>query len=131
MMRKQYHFWPAASGSGLLDAWDVDTLIAMSAQLPVEQVEVASITELDTYYWSDGTGGSRTIRQIVGHARLILAADLSYPVILGFDGRVMDGMHRIARALLEGQPQVASRRFARPLPPDFVDVRADDLSYQR
>jgi len=85
-MRKQYHFWPAASGSGLLDAWDVDTLIAMSAQLPVEQVEVASITELDTYYWSDGTGSSRTIRQIVGNARLILAADLSYPVILGLTG---------------------------------------------
>jgi hypothetical protein len=130
-MRKQYHFWPAASGSGLLDAWDVDTLIAMSAQLPVERVDVASITELDTNYWSDGTGTSRTVRQIVEHVRFIMAADLDYPVILGQDGRVMDGMHRIARALLDGRPQVAARRFTAPLPPDFVDVRPDQLSYRR
>jgi hypothetical protein len=130
-MRKQYHFQPAASGSGLFDAWDVDRLIAVSAHLPVEQVDVATIAELDTTYWSDGTGTSRTVRQIVEHARLILAVDLGYPVILGSDGRVMDGMHRIARALLEGRPRVPGRRFTAPLPPDFVDVRPDHLAYDR
>ena len=29
-------------------------------------------------------------------------ADLSFPVILAAEGRVMDGMHRIAKALLLG-----------------------------
>jgi hypothetical protein len=130
-MRKQYHFQPAASGSGRFDAWDVDRLITISARLPVEQVQVASVSELDTSYWSDGSGTSRTVRQIVEHARLILDVDPSYPVILGSDGRVMDGMHRIARALLEGRPQVPARRFPAPLPPDFIDVRPDELSYER
>jgi hypothetical protein len=130
-MRKQYHFQPAATGSGLFDAWDVDRLITLSAQLPVEQVAVASIPEVDTNYWSDGSGTSRTVRQIVEHARLILHVDPSYPVILASDGRVMDGMHRIARALLEGRPHVPARRFPEPLPPDFLDVRPDELSYER
>jgi hypothetical protein len=65
-MRKQYHFRPAASGAELFDACDVNALIVRSAHLPVEQVEVASIAELDTRYWSGGTGTSRTVRQIVG-----------------------------------------------------------------
>ena len=40
-------------------------------------------------------------------------------------------MHRIARALLEGRPAIAARRFPRPLPPDHRDVRPDELSYER
>jgi hypothetical protein len=130
-MRKQYHFRPAASGSELFDAWDVDTLIAISAHVPVEQVAVASVSELDTNYWSDGTGTSRTVRQIVEHARLILAVDIEYPVIISSDGRVMDGMHRIARALLEGRTHVPARRFADWVAPDYMDVRPDQLSYDR
>lgn len=48
----------------------------------------------------------------------MLDADLSFPVILGSfpvilgpDGRVMDGMHRIARAMLEGRTEVSAVRF--------------------
>jgi hypothetical protein len=130
-MRKQYHFRPAASGSGLFDAWDVDRLIVLSAQLPVEQVAVASVPELDTNYWSDGTGTSRTVRQIVEHARLILDVDLDYPVIISSEGHVMDGMHRVARAVLEGRTHVPARQFGAPVPPDYLDVRPDQLSYGR
>jgi hypothetical protein len=44
-----------------------------------------------------------TVRAVVAHARLMLDAGVSFPVILGPDGRVMDGMHRIARVLLGGR----------------------------
>lgn len=90
-MRKQYHFWPADPG---FDAWDVDQLIERSRDLPVEPVAVASISEIDTAYWFEGITVEPTVRNVVEHARLMLRADLSYPVILGYDGRVMDGMHR-------------------------------------
>lgn len=49
-MRKQYHFWPSKSG---VDAWDVDRLIKLTAELPVEQVAVADIHEVDSVYWFD------------------------------------------------------------------------------
>jgi hypothetical protein len=45
---------------------------------------------------------------VIEHARLIREVNLRYPVILGPDGRVMDGMHRVARAILE-----AVQRFQR------------------
>ena len=42
-MRKQYHFWPGDEG---LDAWDVDLLVALSADLPVEVVPLDEINEI-------------------------------------------------------------------------------------
>lgn len=98
-MRKQYHFWPGEQG---LDAWDVDRLIQLTRELPVQQVELSSIWEVDSTYWFDDVSERPTVRNIVDHVRLILEVDPSYPVILGVDGRVMDGMHRVARAMIEG-----------------------------
>jgi hypothetical protein len=53
----------------------------------------------------------------------------AHPIILSAEGRVMDGMHRIARALLEGRTTVVAVRFVRPIPPDYRNVRPADLPY--
>jgi hypothetical protein len=124
-MRKQYHFWPGEQG---LDAWDVDRLVRESAGLPVEQVRLDSIEEVDSVYWFTGDLAP-TVRAVVEHARLIEEVDTSYPIILGFDGRVMDGMHRVARALLEGRSTIAAVRFPSQLEPDFRNCRPEDLPY--
>jgi hypothetical protein len=122
-VRKQYHFWPGEDG---LHAWDVDRLVELSEALPVKQVALDSIHEIDSVYWfSDGE--RPTVRKIVDHARLIEAVDLSYPIILGVDGRVMDGMHRIARALLEGRTTIAAVQFETHPEPDYRNCRPDDL----
>ena len=126
VMRKQYHFWPGPIG---LDAWDVDRLIDLSRDLPVLEVDIASIEEIDTVYWFDDDQERPTVRKVVDHVRLIKDVDLSYPVILGHDGRVMDGMHRIARALLEGRSTIPAVRFAHNLEPDFRNCRPEDLPY--
>ncbi len=114
-VRKQYHFWPAERG---LDAWDVDRLIELSRDLPVERVPLDSIQEIDSVYWFDGSEEVPTVRKVVEHARLMSQVETSYPIILGHDGRVMDGMHRIARALLEGRSEIDAVRFTSPLEPD-------------
>ena len=124
-MRKQYHFWPGRDG---LDAWDVDRLVRLSRDLPVTRVELTSIDEVDSVYWFDDDHRP-TVRSVLDHVRLIQAADLSYPVILGVDGRVMDGMHRIARAILDGRTTIEAVRFD-PLPePDHRNCRPGDLTY--
>ena len=125
-MRKQYHFWPAATG---FDAWDVDRLIELSRGLPVHAVAVESVAEVDTAYWFEGSAAAPTVRTVVDHARLMLAADMSFPVILGPDGRVMDGMHRIARALLDGVAEVSAVRFASLPEPDYRAIQPDQLPY--
>ncbi len=127
VVRKQYHFWP---GHDRLDAWDVDRLIELSRELTIMDVDPATIGELDSVYWFD-TANPATVRAVIEHARLIAAVDPKYPVILGPDGRVMDGMHRIARALLDRRPTIRAVRFEELPPPDFVDCDPRELSYDR
>jgi hypothetical protein len=125
-VRKQYHFWPGEDG---LDAWDVDRLVELSKSLPVKQVPLESIDEIDSVYWFDDRHERPTVRKVVDHARLIEEVDLSYPIILGSDGRVMDGMHRIAKALLEGRATIDAVQFEVHLEPDYRNCRPEDLPY--
>jgi hypothetical protein len=119
-VRKQYSFWPSERG---FDAWDVDRLIRLSKDLPIREVRLETITEVDAVYWFPGRQ-KPTVRKIVEHVRLIGEVDLSYPVILGVDGRVMDGMHRIARSLLENRASVPAVRFQVQPAPDYVNGQA-------
>jgi 8-oxo-dGTP pyrophosphatase MutT (NUDIX family) len=126
-MRKQYHF---SRGEHGLDAWDVDRLIALTVGLEIERVPLSSVTELDEVYWFNSQK-TPTVRAVIDHVRLIDAADPSYPVILGPDGRVMDGMHRIARAVLAGLDSIDAVRLRSLPPPDYRNCSPDDLPYDR
>ncbi len=125
-MRKQYHFRPG-SGTGF-DAWDVDRLIALVASQPVERLPLDQIAELDTEYWF-GHGSAPTVRTIAEHFRLMSEVDLRFPIVIDPAGRVMDGMHRVARALVEGTDSVAAKRLASMPEPDYVDCHPDDLPH--
>ena len=144
-VRKQYHFWPAEDGTedgtedetedgtgngtqNRFDAWDVDRLLVLTRDLPVRLVDVESITEVDSVYWFDDTERP-TVRSIVEHVRLIQEVDTSHPIILGADGRVMDGMHRIARAMLEGRAAIPAVRLETHPEPDYRNCRPDELPY--
>ena len=124
-MRKQYHFWPGVHG---LDAWDVDRLIDLSRDLLPRAVAMDGIDEIDTVYWFSDEE-LPTVRSVIDHARLIQEVDLSYPIILGVDGRVMDGMHRIARAILEGHSTIMAVQFETQPEPDYRSCRPEDLPY--
>jgi len=64
------------------------------------------------------------------HARLIQAVDLSYPIILCSAGRVMDGMHRVAKAAMLGHFTIEAFQFQEDPGPDYIDVPLDDLPYE-
>ena len=124
-LRRQYHFRPGPNG---LRAWDVHRLLDLARDLPVVEMPLSEIRELDEAYWFDH-GGVPTCRAIVEHAALINEADLAFPVILSSDGRVMDGMHRVAKAAMQGLASVRAKRFTRDPEPDYVGVAPDDLPY--
>ncbi len=125
-MRKQYNFWPGEHG---LDAWDVDRLIELSQGLPVLDVPLDSISKVDTDYWFQHGPIVPTVRRVVEHIRLIAEVDVSYPIILGADGRVMDGMHRVARAILDGLSTIRAVQFEVQPEPDYRNCSPDDLPY--
>lgn len=125
-MRKQYHFRPSKNG---YFAWDVDRLVELTKDHELQWVDLDSIRELDEAFWFGRERDKPTCRAIVGHARLMREADLKHPIILSSDGRVMDGMHRVARALLEGRKKIRAVRFEKDPRPDYVDVQPEDLPY--
>ena len=124
-MRKQYHFRPSQHGAF---AWDVDRLVALTKEFPRVQVPLSLIRELDEPFWF-GPDDVPTCRAVAEHARLIEATDLSHPIILAADGRVMDGMHRVCKAVLLDHATITAVRFVIDPAPDYTDVRPDELSY--
>ena len=92
-------------------------------------VMLDAIREIDEPYWFSDRDAPPTCRANVGHMKLVAEADLSYPIILSSDGGVLDGMHRVARALLAGRDRIAAVQFASDPAPDFKDVFPEDLPY--
>ena len=87
-------------------------LIRLARHLPVTQVPLTDIRELDEPYWFSHEGDAPTPRAIALHVQLMDACDLRWPIILSADGGVMDGMHRVAQALRLGHTHIAAQRFA-------------------
>ena len=123
-MRKQYYFRPSPDG---LRAWDVDRLVHLARDFPVRAVPLSAIRELDEAVF--GEDEPPTWRSLVAHVRLMDEAELSYPIILAADGAVMDGRHRVAKALREGRATIDAVQFPADPPPDHVGRRPDELPY--
>jgi hypothetical protein len=124
-MRKQYYF--RESPNGLL-AWDVDRLVLLSSGLPTRAVPLGELREIDESVF--GEEEPPTWRSFAAHMQLVQAADLAYPIIRAADGRVMDGRHRITKALVEGRETINAVQFVLDPAPDFVGRRPDELSYE-
>lgn len=99
-------------------AWRIETIWRAASSCPTEDAPLDDIRELDEDCWFGGDGRLPTVRAVADHARRIFDADLSRPIILSSDGQVLDGMHRVAKALLEGNHTVKARRLT-------VDPEAD------
>ena len=123
-MRKQYYFRPSSRG---LLAWDVDRLVRLSSALPRKRIQLGDIRELDEVWHCDADGP--TWRDVIEHVGLIGAADLSFPIILSATGSVMDGMHRVAKAVLRGDTEINGVQFPEDPEPDHIGLGPEDLPY--
>jgi hypothetical protein len=123
-LRKQYYFRPSPQG---LLAWDVDRLVTLTSTLPHKRIPLTQIRELDEAWFGEGESG--TWRAMLEHIELIRAVDLAYPIILAANGAVMDGMHRVARAVLEGRADIDAVQFDEDPKPDYVGRSPEKLPY--
>ena len=106
----------------------IDRLVELTADLPVKDVDVDSIWEVDSVYWFNDGDEVPTVRSIVDHMRLVNQVDTSYPIILGSNGCVMDGMHRVVRALLEGHRTMRAVQFEVDPEPDHRNRRPKSVA---
>lgn len=125
-IRPQYHFRQTEDG---LLAWDVRRLIELSKNLSVKMVIANDFAELDADHWYFHGNASPTCRSIIEHRLLMDACDLSYPIILDQEGRVMDGMHRICKAVINRVEQIPAVQFSEDPEPDYINCDPEKLPY--
>jgi hypothetical protein len=125
-MRRQYCFRQTDKGCLI---WDVRRLIEISRDFPIINIPLTEIKELDENFWYDNPQNVPTCRSIANHAKLIQETDLKYPIIMCSEGRTMDGMHRVCKALMLGNKSIGAKKLIEMPEPDYIDVSAEDLPY--
>ena len=125
-MRKQYHSRLVGSNNHV---WDVHKLIRATSNLHSRDVSVDDIAEIDENWWYQELGSLPTPRSLALHMQSVHKTDLAYPIILCSEGRLMDGMHRVVKAMMENREYIQAVRFRVTPIPDFVNVSLDDLPY--
>ena len=97
--------------------YDVDILIKLSENLPVEKFDLTLVSFDDTEFiiWR-----LNNVRDIVAHYIRIKSADLSKPILVRSDGVVIDGRHRIIKALAKGIKWLPSKKLTREQMKEYV-----------
>lgn len=85
-------------------SWSVPRLFELARDLPVMDVP---LKHLSVYYIYE----KLTLREMVMHMNAVNAADLTKPIILDEDGELMDGRHRLMKAMLTGAETIKAVRF--------------------
>jgi hypothetical protein len=105
--------------------WDVERIWKLAEELEPVEIPIEQIVGIDAVTWFHEDGDQPTIRSIADHAKRIVEADMSFPPILTEDFRVFDGMHRIARHLMEGRPTIVVKKFAQNPEPDLIEKQEE------
>ena len=101
--------------------WRMPTIWAAAAGRPQVSLAIEQLGLLDEVVWFGGPKNVEpTVRRIAEHARDIMGADLSYPIIVTKAGDVLDGAHRVAKAYLDGTGSVPAIVLDDWPPPDAV-----------
>lgn len=125
-MRQQYHFRKYGNDTYI---WNVNKLLEMANSLPTLEVNLESITEFNQAYWYDLGGATPSCDNIVEHIKLINQCDLSYPILLCHQGKLIDGMHRVCKAHLQGHSKIKAVRLPEYIEPHHINIDADQLTY--
>lgn len=98
---------------GVERSWLVSRLWELAEGLPVREMDPKELPEFDhlmdqaagNIWWSRDRGirGDFRMWDMARHTRLVMEADLSFPILLNPEGGVMDGCHRIMKAYITGQ----------------------------
>jgi hypothetical protein len=94
--------------------WRVSRLFELSRNLPVMDVP---LKHLNVYYLYS----KLTLREMVTHMQAVERADLAFPIILDEDGEIMDGRHRVMKAMMTGAETIKAVRFETNPYPDKVN----------
>ena len=103
--------------------WNTARLWKLAEQLESFDLPIEQVSELDMNCWFERR--EPTLREISTHAIRIEKANLSFPIILDEEGSLMDGGHRLCKALVQGHTTISAVQFrVTPEPDERVPVDA-------
>lgn len=95
--------------------WHVPRLFELSKNLPVLDIPLQGMNMYYTY-------GPLTLRELAAHMVAVNEASLEYPIILDEDGEIMDGRHRLIKAIISERETIKAVRFREnPTPCNYSD----------
>ncbi|MBY0238135.1 MAG: hypothetical protein K2X55_02365 [Burkholderiaceae bacterium] len=95
--------------------WVVTNLIARAKELEPFDLPLAAIYAGCEVWTPVGSAYG-----MAHHMRRALDVDTSYPIILCQEGFIMDGWHRVLRALIDGKATIRAVRFTATPPHDYL-----------
>ena len=95
--------------------WTVTNLIARAKDLEPFDLPLAAIYS-GTEVWTP-VGSAYGIAH---HVRRAVDVNTEYPIILCQQGFIMDGWHRVLRALIDGKTTIKAVRFVETPPYDYL-----------
>ncbi|MCK4454697.1 hypothetical protein KAU51_05145 [Candidatus Parcubacteria bacterium] len=98
--------------------WKVSSLIhhVKEQKLEVFDLPLCGIN-LSTSVWEES---DLKIKDFAKHLKRTMETNLDYPIILDDDGFIMDGWHRVAKALFLGHSTIKAVRFDKTPTCDYV-----------
>ena len=97
--------------------WIMAKPIDMAKDLEVFDLPLAHI-DIDVAPWGD----KKPIENFAYHMKRVQHSDLKHPVIMSQSGFIMNGWHRVVKAMLEGRESVKAVRFERNPPQCFTET---------
>lgn len=101
--------------------WRVSRLTKLVEDFEIFTIPLKHIVTYDIYPKSENT------KEYIEHIRRVLSADLERPIILDEEGCLMDGRHRLLKAMMNGKTFILAVRFdENPEPCEIVKESDND-----
>jgi len=99
--------------------WKATSLYKAAKDLPIFQFDITGVNVEEVLRWK-----LVNLRDYLNHYQRVAQANLSKPLILRSDGYIMNGWHRVIKALFENKKYLPAQKFSVDPEPDSKE---DDL----
>ena len=109
----EWNYMDGTYSTGDGKSWSVARLIKLAEEFPAYEVPVFTFPTW-IWPWED----DQSLDSFINHAHRVQNADLSIPILISPSGAIIDGMHRLCKAILEKKETVKVKYFKELPSPD-------------
>lgn len=95
--------------------WKIQDLMNALKDEPVFELPMKFI-DVSAHHFEN-----KDLFEFARHMKHVMEADLSFPIIMDHRGRIIDGRHRIVKALIEGRATILCKRIPYGMMPTYWD----------